>query len=163
MMTLKSPQGSSMKSIPKMIGPGALVSICLTVSGCANFPPQPLSWRPPPPYVTGTVFYRYVQPLPENAVVRVKLIENGTEGAAGTLVSEQTITTICNVVIDPPCNGPVFYELPFDAEKLDPNREYQVTAEILDGDKPIYASNTPNRVLTGGHPRNTQILVAKQP
>jgi hypothetical protein len=34
---------------------------------------------------------------------------------------------------------------------------------LLDGDKTIYASDTPNRALTGGHARNTQILVAKQP
>jgi len=145
------------------VGWGALVAACLTAAGCANFPPQPLSWRPPPPFVTGTVFFREVQPLPENASVQVKLLEAFAEGGGETVVSEQTISDVCNRFIDPPCNGPVFYQLPFDPEKLDPSREYLVTAEILDGDKPIFASNTPNRVLTGGHPRNTQILVAKQP
>lgn len=149
-----------MKITASMFGSGALVAVCLT--GCANFPPQPLSWRPPPPYVTGTVFYRYVQPLPENAVVQVKLAEAPAEGKAEVVVSEQTITSICNF-IDPPCNGPVFYQLPYDPATLDASREYLVSARILDGDKTIYASDTPNRVLTGGYTRNTQILVAKQP
>jgi putative lipoprotein len=152
-----------MKQTGSKLGWGILVAVCLTGSGCANFPPQPLSWRPPPPYVTGTVFYRYVQPLPQNASVQVKLLETSGEGTADVVVSEQTITDLCNGIIDPPCNGPVFYQLPFDPEKLDPSHEYLVTAQILDGEKPIYVSDTPNRVLTGGYPRNTQILVAKQP
>jgi len=152
-----------MKSTPSTIESGVLLSIFLTASGCANFPPQPPSWRLPTANVTGTVFYRYVQPLPEGAVVRVRLAEKTAEGTVGAIVREQTITSICNGVIDPPCNGPIFYELPFDAENIDPTREYQVMAEILDGEKTIYASNTPNRVLTGGYPRNAQILVARQP
>ena len=139
---------------------GALVASGL--AGCANFPPQPLSWRPPPAYVTGTVFYRYVQPLPDNAVVRVKLAASPAEGKSEIVVSEQTISSICNF-IDPPCNGPVFYELPYDPDLLDASREYLVSAQILDGEKTIYASDTPHRVLTGGYTRNTQILVAKQP
>ncbi len=136
--------------------------VALALAGCANFPPQPLSWRPPPPYVTGTVFYRYAQPLPENASVHVKLIEGPAEGKPEVVVSEQTITCICNV-IDPPCNGPVFYELPYDPAQLDASRQYLVSARILDGEQPIYASDTPNRVLTGGYTRNTQILVSRQP
>jgi uncharacterized lipoprotein YbaY len=150
----------SMKVTVSMFGWGALAAVCLT--GCANFPPQPLSWRSPPPTVTGTVFYRYVQPLPSNAVVQVRLVEAPAEGKAEVVVSKQTITSICNFV-DPPCNGPVFYELPYDPASLDASREYLVSAQILDGDKTIYASDTPNRVLTGGYTRNTQILVTKQP
>ena len=140
-----------------------LAALCLSGAGCANFPPQTLSWRPPPPFVTGTVFYREVQPLPENASVQVKLLEASAESAEEIVVSEQTITDTCNRTIDPPCNGPVFYELPFDPDKLDPSREYRVTAQIREGDKTLYASNTPIRVLTGGFPRTTQILVARQP
>ena len=113
--------------------------------------------------MTGTVFYREVAPLPENASVRVQLLETLAEGGGETIVSEQTITEVCNLTIDPPCNGPVFYALGFDPEKLDPAREYLVTAQILQGEKALFASNTPNRVLTRGHPRNTQILVARQP
>lgn len=149
-----------MKVTASMFGTGALVAVCLT--GCTNFPPQPLSWRPPPSAVTGTVFYRYVEPLPQNAAVQVKLVEAPAEGKAEVVVSEQTITSVCNF-IDPPCNGPVFYELPYDPAQLDSSREYLVSARILDGEKTIYASDTPNRVLTGGFTRNTQILVAKQP
>lgn len=149
-----------MKAIVSVFGAGALAALAL--GGCANFPPQPLSWRAPPPYVTGTVFYRYVQPLPETATVQVKLVEAPADGKAEVVVSEQTITRICNF-IDPPCNGPVFYELPYDPATLDTSREYLVSARILDRDKTIYASDTPNRVLTGGHARNTQILVSKQP
>ena len=152
-----------MKLTAGMLGWGALAAFCLTGSGCANFPPQPLSWRPPPPFVTGTVFYREVQPLPENATVQVKLVETSAEGNPGTVVSEQTITDTCNRNIDPPCNGPVFYQLPFDPTQLDVSREYLVTAQILEGEKPIFVSNTPNRVLTGGYPQNAQILVEKQP
>jgi putative lipoprotein len=149
-----------MKVTASIVGTSALVAVCLT--GCANFPPQPLSWRSPPPYVTGSVFHRQVQALPDTAVVQVKLVEAPAEGKAEVVVSEQTITSICNF-IDPPCNGPVFYELPYDPAKLDSSREYAVSARILDGEKTLYASDTPNRVLTGGYPRNTQILVAKQP
>lgn len=149
-----------MKATVSMFGAGALVALAL--AGCANFPPQPLSWRAPPPYVTGTVFHRDVQPLPENATVQVQLVEAPAEGKAEVVVSEQTISCICNF-IDPPCNGPVFYELPYDPATLDAAREYLVSARIRDGDKTIYASDTPNRVLTGGHARNTQILVSKQP
>lgn len=149
-----------MKVTASMFGGGALVAAC--ISGCANFPPQPPSWRPPPPYVTGTVFYRYVQPLPDNATVQVRLVGAPAEGTAEVVLSEQTITGICNF-IDPPCNGPVFYELPYDPAQLDSSREYFVSARILDGDKTIYASDTPNRVLTVGYPRNAQILVSRQP
>ncbi len=148
---------------PSIVGWCALAAFFLTGAGCANFPPEPLSWRPPPSAVTGTVFYREVQPLPENASVQVKLVEAAPEGGPGAVVSEQTITCICNRFFDPPCNGPVFYQLPFDPARLDPAREYLVTAQILEGDKTIFASDAPNRVLTGGHPQNTQILVAKQP
>jgi putative lipoprotein len=146
-----------------MVAWSMLVAACLADAGCANFPPQPLSWRPPPPFVTGTVFYREVQPLPENASVQVKLLETSDAASGDTVVSEQTITDVCNRNIDPPCNGPVFFELPFDPARLDPSRAYLVTAQVFDGEKPIFASNTPNRVLTGGHPQNTQILVARQP
>lgn len=152
-----------MKLTARMPALSLLAAVCVTSAGCANFPAQPLSWRPPPPFVTGTVFYREVRPLPANATVEVQLTEVSAEGAAGTVVSTQTITDTCNGFIDPPCNGPVFYQLPFDPDKLDPSREYLVSAQILEGVKPIFASNTPNRVLTGGHPRNTQVLVSKQP
>jgi putative lipoprotein len=149
-----------MKLIANLFGWGVL---CVAgLSGCANFPPQPLSWRPPPPTVTGTVFHREVQALPDAAVVQVKLVEAPVEGKPEVMVSEQTITSICNF-IDPPCNGPVFYELPYDPAQIDASRDYVVSARILDGDKMIYASDTPNRVLTGGYARNTQILVSKQP
>jgi putative lipoprotein len=149
-----------MKVSISTIGGAAFTAIAL--AGCANFPPQTLSWRLPPQLVTGTVFYRYVEPLPTNAVVQVKLVEAPTEGKPEVVVSEQTITGICNF-IDPPCNGPVFYELPYDPAHLDAAREYLVSARILDGEKTIYVSDTPNRVLTGGHARNTQILDSKQP
>jgi putative lipoprotein len=152
--------GDSMKVSCSRLGGAALAAFAL--AGCANFPPQTLSWRMPPQLVTGTVFYRYVEPLPENAVVEVKLVETPGPGQPETLVSEQTITSFCNF-IDPPCNGPVFYELPYDPAQVDATREYRVSVRILDGEKTIYASDTPNRVLTGGFPRNTQILVAKQP
>lgn len=56
----------------------------------------------------------------------------------------------------------MFYQLPFEPGHLEASREYRVVARILDGGKTIYTSDTPNRVLTGGYSRNTQILVAKQ-
>ncbi|HQR52932.1 MAG TPA: YbaY family lipoprotein [Burkholderiales bacterium] len=142
------------------VSAAALAAVAL--AGCANFPPQPITLWSPPPRVTGTVFYRYVEPLPASAVVDVKLVQSATADQPETVVSEQNISSICNF-IDPPCNGPVFYELPYDPEKIDAAREYRVSARILDGDRTLYASDTPNRVLTGGHARNTQILVAKQP
>lgn len=141
---------------------GAAALAALALAGCANFPPQPVTLWSPPPRVTGAVFYRYVEPLPANAVVDVKLVQAATADQPETVVSEQAISSICNV-IDPPCNGPVFYELPYDPAQVDAAREYLVSARIRDGEKTIYASDTPNRVLTGGHARNTQILVSKQP
>ncbi len=147
-----------MKVIGSTFGAAALVAL----AGCANFPPQPVTWSPPPPRVTGTVFYRYVEPLPANAVVDVKLVQTGTPDQPETVVSEQSISCICNF-IDPPCNGPVFYQLSYEPGQIDAAREYRVSARILDGEKTIYASDTPHRVLTGGYTGNTQILVSKQP
>lgn len=150
-----------MRSLTRIARVPLLAAVTAFTSGCCNFPPQPLTWSPPPKTVTGTVFHREVAPLPENAVVEVKLVEAASDGGAGNVVNAQKITWICNRYIDPPCNGPVFFELPYDPAQIDRTREYTVTARVLAGDQVLYESNTPNRVLSVGYIDAAQVLVDK--
>jgi uncharacterized lipoprotein YbaY len=102
--------------------------------------------------ISGTVTYRQRIALPPTAVLTVRLEDVSRADASATVVSEQRIETAGKQI-------PIPFDLVFDWKKIQERNRYSVRAEITDGGRLLYISDTASPVLTQGNPRNVDITV----
>lgn len=102
--------------------------------------------------ISGTVTYRQRIALPPTAVLTVRLEDVSRADASATIVSEQRIETAGKQV-------PIPFDLVFDWKKIQERNRYSVRAEITDGGRLLYVSDTASPVLTQGNPRTVDITV----
>ena len=103
--------------------------------------------------VAGTVTFRRANALPPNSVLTVRIVDVSRPDAAATVVAEQRIDL----------NGktsPVEYGLAYDRSRIQERNRYAVQAEIREGDRLLYITNTSNPVITQGNPRNVDLTLA---
>jgi copper homeostasis protein (lipoprotein) len=106
--------------------------------------------------VTGSVAFRDIGPVPENAVLRVLLadVSRGTDEPARTLGEVSLVR---------PSGPPYRFEIGYDAAEIEPRGTYVLRAELLSGDRVLYRSRGLLRVLTRGAPAEAKLWLARLP
>ncbi|OOF15670.1 MULTISPECIES: YbaY family lipoprotein [unclassified Salinivibrio] len=91
--------------------------------------------------VSGTLVYRERLALPENASVTVRLVEMKKMGSPGKEISRQSFVTEGQQV-------PILFSLNYDPSQISPIHTYVVTAQIDVNERPLFITNTVNKVIT---------------
>jgi uncharacterized lipoprotein YbaY len=102
--------------------------------------------------ISGTVTYRQRSSLPATAVLIVKLVDVSRQDVSSTIISEQRIETSGKQL-------PFSFDLVYDRSKIQERNRYAIQAEIRDGDRLLYITDTSNPVLTQGNPRVVDVVV----
>ena len=102
--------------------------------------------------VSGTVNYRQRSALPTGAILTVKIVDVSRQDASAIVVAEQRIDTAGKQV-------PISFDLAYDRSKIQERNRYAVQAEIRDGNRLLFITETSYPVITQGSPRNVEITV----
>jgi uncharacterized lipoprotein YbaY len=102
--------------------------------------------------VSGTVTYRQRSALPASAMLSVTIIDVSRADAASTVIAEQRVPTAGKQV-------PIPFDLAYDRAKIQERNRYAVRAEIRDGDRLLFTTDTNVPVITQGNPRNVEITL----
>lgn len=102
--------------------------------------------------VSGTVTYRQRIALPQTAVLTVRIFSAPQAGLPIETIAEQRIETAGKQV-------PFNFEVAYDRRRIDQAKTYSVRAEITDGTRLLYVNEMNYPVITGGNPRNVDIVV----
>jgi uncharacterized lipoprotein YbaY len=102
--------------------------------------------------VSGTVTYRQRSALPQGAVLAVKIVDVSRQDASGTVIAEQRIDTAGKQV-------PIPFDLTYERNKIQERNRYAVQAEIRDGNRLLFITETSYPVITQGSPRNVEVTV----
>jgi len=119
-----------------------LLAVAFLVTGCGS----------DDTVVTGEVVTEAHRPVPDDAVLTVKLEDASLQDVAAKTISTQTIEM----------NGdqlPVPYELPYDEAEIDDRNTYTVSARIESGGTLIYISGTFTPVRTNGQTEDVPLTV----
>jgi len=129
--------------------------LILSVAACRAPSPND-DTKNPPASVTGGVTYLQRSALPADALVIVRLEDVSRQDAPGLLIGEQDIGTEGRQV-------PIPYAVLYDAQQIDKGHSYAVSARIMHGDKVLFQSDEPYRVITQGNPTSVDITVKPAP
>ena len=102
--------------------------------------------------VSGTVTYRQRSALPQTAVLIVKIVDVSLADASSIVVAEQRIETTGKQV-------PISFDMAYDRSKIQERNRYAVQAEIRDGGRLLFITDTSYPGITQGSPRNVEITV----
>lgn len=102
--------------------------------------------------VSGTVTYRQRNALPQTAVLTVKIVDVTRQDVSAPVIAEQRIDTAGKQV-------PIPFDMAYDRLKIQDRSRYAVQAEIRDGGRLLYITDTSYPVITQGNPRNVEITV----
>jgi uncharacterized lipoprotein YbaY len=102
--------------------------------------------------VSGTVTYRQRSALPTSAVLSVSIIDVSRADAAATVIAEQRVPTAGKQV-------PIPFDLAYDRNKIQERNRYAVRAEIRDGERLLFTTDTSVPVITQGNPRSVEITL----
>jgi uncharacterized lipoprotein YbaY len=102
--------------------------------------------------VSGTVTYRQRSALPPSAMLSVTIIDVSRADAPSTIIAEQRTPTAGKQV-------PFSFDLAYDKAKVQERNRYAVRAEIRDGDRLLFTTDTSYPVITQGNPRNVEITL----
>ncbi len=102
--------------------------------------------------VSGTVTYRQRSALPTSAMLSVTIIDVSRADAPSTIIAEQRTPTAGKQV-------PFSFDLAYDKAKIQERNRYAVRAEIRDGDRLLFTTDTSYPVITQGNPRNVEITL----
>lgn len=102
--------------------------------------------------VSGTVTYRQRVALPSTATLTVRLVDVSRADAASITIADQRIETAGKQV-------PFTFEIPYDRTKIQSNNRYAIQAEIRDGGRLLFVTDTSHQVITQGNPRSVDITL----
>lgn len=102
--------------------------------------------------VSGTVTYRQRVALPPTAVLTVSLLDVSRADAPSTPIAQQRIETSGKQV-------PFAFDMAYDRTKIQERNRYAVRAEIRDGDRLLFTTETNYPVITQNNPRTVEITV----
>ena len=100
--------------------------------------------------VSGTVTYRQRSALPASAILSVTILDVSRQDAPSTIIAEQRTPTAGKQV-------PIAFDLTYDRAKIQERNRYAVRAEIRDGDRLLFTTDTNVPVITQGNPRSVEI------
>lgn len=102
--------------------------------------------------VSGTVTYRQRSALPPTAVLIVKIVDVSRSDFSAPIIVEQRIDTAGKQV-------PIQFDIAYDRTKIQERNRYAVQAEIRDGGRLLFITDTSYPVITQGNPRSVDITV----
>lgn len=102
--------------------------------------------------VSGTITYRQRMALPSTAVTTVRLVDVSRADAPSTTIVEQRVETAGKQV-------PFSFEFAYDRSRINERNRYAVQAEIRDGGRLIFITDTSYPVITQGNPKNVEIVL----
>lgn len=103
--------------------------------------------------VSGTVTYRMQnRALPPTAVLTVSLLDVSRADAPSLPIATQRIETSGKMV-------PFAFDMAYDRAKIQEKNRYAVRAEIRDGDRLLFTTDTNYPVITQNNPRTVEITV----
>lgn len=105
--------------------------------------------------VTGTVTYREDTPMPEDAVVIVKLEDSSLMDVPAGQIGVQ--------IIESPGNVPVPFTVGFKPAEIVDRHAYSVRATITSGDDLLWTTDTQYPVITSGNPLTADLLLISVP
>jgi uncharacterized lipoprotein YbaY/heat shock protein HslJ/uncharacterized lipoprotein NlpE involved in copper resistance len=101
--------------------------------------------------VSGTLTYRQSVALPPDAAIYLELGEVSV-GGTGRLIANQALPTLGRQV-------PIPFRIYYATAEINPSFTYSVRAAIIVDGARRFATDVPNRVLTGGRPKTIEIVV----
>lgn len=102
--------------------------------------------------VSGTVTYRQRSALPANAVILVRLVDVSRADASGTVIAEERIDAGGKQV-------PISFDLAYERNRIQERNRYVIRAEIRDGERLLFTTDTSYPVITQGNPRSVEVTV----
>lgn len=102
--------------------------------------------------VSGTITYRGRNPLPANSVISVRLLDAARLDLAAGVIAEDRIDVGGK-------QAPISFDLAYDRSKIQERSRYVIRAEIRDGDRLLYTTETSYPVITQGNPRSVEVVV----
>jgi putative lipoprotein len=102
--------------------------------------------------VTGTVTYLQRIALTPDAIVLVRLEDVSPADKPAQLIGEQDIVTSGRQV-------PIPFEVRYDPKAIDPRHTYAVSAQIVQGERLLFVTDTQHPVITRGSPATAEIVV----
>jgi uncharacterized lipoprotein YbaY len=100
--------------------------------------------------ISGTVTYRQRVALPQSAVLTVVLLDVSRADASGGVIAEQRFETAGRQV-------PISFDMTFEPGRIQERNRYAVRAEIRDGDRLLFTTDTNYPVITQGNPRTVEM------
>ena len=104
--------------------------------------------------VAGTVTYRQRIALPPMAILTVRLLDVSRADAAAVTVAEERIETAGQQV-------PFNFGFAYDRSRIQERNRYVIRAEITDGQRLLFTTDTSHPVITQGNPRNVDIVLVQ--
>ena len=104
--------------------------------------------------VSGTITYRRANNLPAGSVLTVRIVDITRQDANAPVMAEQRIELNDK-------QSPVSFDIAYDRSRIQERNRYAVQAEIRDGGRLLYITNTNHPVITQGNPRNVEITLAQ--
>lgn len=104
--------------------------------------------------VSGTVTYRQRVALPSAAVLYVRLLDVSRADAPAITVAEDRIEMAGKQV-------PVSFEFAYDRVKIQERNRYVIRAEIRDGERLLFTTDTSYPVITQSNPKTVEIVLAQ--
>ena len=104
--------------------------------------------------VSGTVTYRRASSLPPNSVLTVRIVDVTRQDANAPVIAEQRVELSGR-------QSPVSFDIAYDRSRILERNRYAVQAEIRDGARLLYITNTNHPVITQGNPRNVEITLSQ--
>ena len=104
--------------------------------------------------VSGTVNFRRANALPAGSILTVRLVDVTRQDSTAPVIAEQRVEL----------NGrqsPVSFDIAYDRGRIQDRNRYAVQAEIRDGARLLYITNTNHPVITQGNPRTVEITLAQ--
>ncbi len=104
--------------------------------------------------VSGTVTYRRANALPPGSVLTVRIVDVTRQDANAPVIAEQRVELSGR-------QSPVSFDIAYDRSRIQERNRYAVQAEIRDGARLLYITNTSHPVITQGNPRNVDITLSQ--
>ena len=102
--------------------------------------------------VSGTVTYRPLRPLPANAVLTVRLVDVSRQGGSTETVAEDRLDVGGR-------QAPFSFDLAYERNRVQERNRYAILAEIRDGERLLYTTDTSVPVITQGNPRSVEVTL----
>ena len=121
-----------------------------TVAGCPEVDDGGISTQDN--VVSGTVTYRPQRPLPAGAVLSVRLVDVSRQGGASDSIAQDRIDVGGK-------QAPFSFDLAYERNRVQERNRYAIQAEIRDGERLLYTTDTSVPVITQGNPRSVEITL----